>query len=204
MEVINCRATLKGIVENKFEFSHIVCGEKFYRGKVSVQRDSGVMDSIPVIISNRIVSNIEELENGMNISIDGEIRTYNVHKEHKNTLQVFVFAQKVEFFDTLYYQNEIYIDGYICKEPKYRTTPLGREICDFIVAVNRSRRISDYIPCICWGRNAKYVSELKTGNRIVAIGRIQSRKYKKMIGEETVEKETYEVSFSSISEVEND
>lgn len=204
MKVVNCRASLEGIIENKFEFSHAVFGEKFYEGKVSVQRNSGVMDSVPVIISNRIFSRIEELESGMYISIDGEIRTHNVYEECKSKLQVFVFAQKIEIFDSLYPQNEIYMDGHICKEPIYRITPLGKKICDFIVSVSRPYGKSDYIPCICWGKNAEYVSELNLGDRIIAIGRIQSRKYKKMVEEETVEKETYEVSFSSISEVEND
>lgn len=204
MKEINCRARLEGIVEDKLYFSYSVFGERFYEGKISVQRNSGIFDSIPIVVSERIVNNIEDIKSGTTASIEGEIRTYNVNKDNKNSLQVFCFVQQIEFFDNTYFKNEIYIDGYICKEPIYRITPLGKEICDLVVAVNRSYKKSSYIPCISWGKNAKYTSGLKVGDRIVGIGRIQSRKYKKVIGEEIVEKEAYEVSLSSISEVEHD
>lgn len=204
MKKLKCRAKLEGIIEDKLEFSHSVFGEKFYEGKISVQRDSGVFDSIPIVISERIIDDIEDVKGGITASIEGELRTYNVYKDNKSSLQVFCFVNQIEFFDNTYFRNEIYIDGYICKEPIYRITPLGKKICNLVVAVNRSYKKSAYIPCISWGKNAKYTSGLKVGDRIVGIGRIQSRKYKKVIGEEIVEKEAYEVSLSSISEVEYD
>lgn len=204
MKAINCKVKLKGVMESEFEFSHSVYGEKFYTGKISVKRSSGEFDSIPVVVSNNIVENINEIKIGTSVSILGELRTYNLRNENKRLLKVFAFAQELNFLDEPCFLNEVYIDGYVCKTPIYRKTPLGREITDLVIAVNRPYKKSDYIPCICWGRNAIYSARLEIGNRIVAIGRMQSRKYKKIIGEDTVEKETYELSISSISKVENE
>ncbi len=132
--------------------------------------------------------------------------SYNRHEEKKNRLVLSVFARELEFIEEESDElksNQIYLDGYICKEPIYRKTPLGREIADLLIAVNRSYGKSDYIPCICWGRNARFASGFEVGSHVEIWGRIQSREYVKKINENETEKRiAYEVSVSKIERFE--
>ena len=136
------------------------------------------------------------------ITVQGQFRSYNRHEERKNRLVLSVFAREIEFVDETPESsktNQIYLDGFICKEPIYRKTPLGREIADLLLAVNRPYGKSDYIPCICWGRNARFASNFTVGTRCEIWGRIQSREYIKKISEEDAQKRVaYEVSVSKL------
>ena len=192
---------IAGTVVAEPEYSHEVFGERFYIFNISTVRTSGVLDTIPVTISERAI-NLDEIRVGKRLKIYGQFRSFNKHMEHKNTLILSVFARDiVELDDNQLDVNENYIslDGYICKEPIYRKTPLGREIADLLIAVNRSYGKSDYIPSICWGRNARYASGFAVGAHVQIWGRIQSREYVKKLNEfETEKRIAYEVSVSKI------
>lgn len=168
---------------------------------VEVERLSDSSDVIPVMISERLI-NVEEDYKGCMISVTGQFRSYNRHEEKKNRLILSVFAREVEFIEQVEESaksNQIYLDGFICKEPIYRKTPLGREIADLLIAVNRPYGKSDYIPCICWGRNARFASHFSVGARCAIWGRIQSREYmKKISDEEVMRRVAYEVSVSKL------
>lgn len=174
---------------------------------ISVDRLSDSTDIIPVMVSERLLD-VNDDYKGMKISIAGQFRSYNRHEEKKNKLVLSVFAREIEFVDDIEESaktNQIFLDGYICKAPIYRKTPLGREIADLLLAVNRPYGKSDYIPCICWGRNARYASTFEVGSRCAVWGRIQSREYMKKISEDQLERRTaYEVSVSKLEMVEED
>lgn len=198
----NNRVELVGKIISDLEFDHEVFREKFYFARLYTERTSGNADIIPLLISEKLfTSNL----NREYVSVSGEFRSYNNHEEGKNSLQLNVFVQEmwvldVEFTD---FANKIELMGYICKKPVYRKTPLGREIADFILAVNRPYGKSDYIPCICWGRDAVYISNLEISTQIKISGRIQSREYKKKISETDFETRiAYEVSVNKIEVVE--
>ena len=197
----NNQAIVKGTIVSGFTYSHEIFGEGFYLMDVEVERLSNTSDIIPVMISERLI-NVNEDYEGKNIVIAGQFRSYNKHEEKKNRLILSVFAREIEFVDEIekeHSANQIYMDGYICKEPVYRKTPLGREIADILIAVNRPYGKSDYIPCICWGRNARYASNLFVGSRCRVWGRIQSREYfKKINDEQSVRKVAYEVSVGKL------
>lgn len=197
----NNQVTIIGEIVSEFEFSHEVYGEGFYLVDISVSRLSDSVDYIPLMVSERLVD-VTQSYIGETISVSGQFRSYNRHEEKKNRLILSVFVRELEFVDEIeddIKSNQIYLDGYICKEPIYRKTPLGREIADLLVAVNRSYGKSDYIPCICWGRNARYASSFEVGSHVEVYGRIQSREYIKKIGEEQTEKRVaYEVSVNKI------
>ncbi len=197
----NNQAIVKGTIVSGFTYSHEIFGEGFYLMDVEVERLSDTSDIIPVMISERLI-NVNEDYEGKNIVIAGQFRSYNKHEEKKNRLILSVFAREIEFVDEIekeHSTNQIYMDGYICKEPVYRKTPLGREIADILIAVNRPYGKSDYIPCICWGRNARYASNLFVGSRCRVWGRIQSREYfKKINDEQSVRKVAYEVSVNKL------
>lgn len=197
----NNQVTMIGEIVSEFEFSHEVYGEGFYLVDISVSRLSDSVDYIPLMVSERLVD-VTQSYIGESISVSGQFRSYNRHEEKKNRLILSVFVRELEFVDEIeddIKSNQIYLDGYICKEPIYRKTPLGREIADLLVAVNRSYGKSDYIPCICWGRNARYASSFEVGSHVEVYGRIQSREYIKKIGEEQTEKRVaYEVSVNKI------
>jgi len=168
---------------------------------ISVKRLSESYDIIPVMVSERLLDVTADYK-GMYLCINGQFRSYNRHEEHKNRLVLSVFAREVDFVEEMEESsktNQIYLDGYICKEPVYRKTPLGREIADVLLAVNRPYGKSDYIPCICWGRNARYASQFKVGERCAVWGRIQSREYMKKLDEEHIERRVaFEVSVSKL------
>ncbi len=197
----NNQVVIMGEIVSDFVFSHEIFGEGFYMVDVNVPRLSDSSDIIPLMVSERLI-NVGEDYKGLNIMVQGQFRSYNRHEERKNRLVLSVFAREIEFVDETPESsktNQIYLDGYICKEPIYRKTPLGREIADLLLAVNRPYGKSDYIPCICWGRNARFASNFSVGTRCEIWGRIQSREYMKRISEEDAEKRiAYEVSVSKL------
>ena len=190
-----------GEIVSDFSFSHEIFGEGFYMVDVKVARLSDSSDIIPLMVSERLLDVNADLI-GRNIMVTGQFRSYNRHEERKNRLVLSVFAREVEFINEIEESsksNQIYLDGFICKEPIYRKTPLGREIADLLIAVNRPYGKSDYIPCICWGRNARFASNFTVGSRCAIWGRIQSREYmKKVSEEEAVKRVAYEVSVSKL------
>ena len=197
----NNQVTVMGEVVSTFSYSHEIFGEGFYMIDVKVKRLSDSYDCIPVMISERLIDVTSDLR-GYLLCVNGQFRSYNRHEERKNRLVLSVFAREVEFIEELSESsktNQIFLDGYICKEPIYRKTPLGREIADLLLAVNRPYGKSDYIPCICWGRNARFANNFKVGERCAIWGRIQSREYMKKMDEEHVEKRVaFEVSVSKL------
>ena len=199
----NNKVTIMGEIISGFTYSHEIFGEGFYMMDVRCKRLSENFDTIPVMVSERLMD-VEKDYSGQLVSINGQFRSYNRHEERRNRLVLSVFAREIEFLDEVpggSESNEIFLDGYICKEPVYRKTPLGREIADVLLAVNRPYGKSDYIPVILWGRNARYASCFKVGERMCVWGRIQSREYMKKIDEENAEKRiAYEVSVSKIAE----
>lgn len=197
----NNQVSIIGEIVSDFQYSHEVYGEGFYMIEVSVRRLSDFVDYIPVMVSERIID-VEADYIGQLVYISGQFRSFNRHEERKNRLVLSVFARELEILDPDCDEdagNQIFLDGYICKEAIYRKTPLGREIADLLVAVNRSYGKSDYIPCICWGRNARFAAGFEVGTHVQIWGRIQSRDYVKKLSETQVEQRTaYEVSVSKI------
>lgn len=193
----NNQVTLSGCIASEFIFSHEVLREKFYTVYIAVVRDSGSVDMLPALFSERLIDTTGSYINEP-ISITGNFRSYNQHDENKNRLLLYVFVTDYEWTDSIENSNTAVLEGYICKKPIYRKTPLGREIADILLAVNRPYGKSDYIPCICWGRNARYADTLEVGAHIKATGRIQSREYPKMIGEIKTKKTAYELSVGTL------
>ena len=203
----NNQVTVMGEIVSDFSFSHEIYGEGFYMVDVLVKRLSESFDCIPVMVSERLIDVNSDCK-GLLVCINGQFRSYNRHEERKNRLVLSVFARELEFVEDIepsFRTNQIFLDGYICKEPIYRKTPLGREIADLLLAVNRPYGKSDYIPCICWGRNARFASNFRVGERCAVWGRIQSREYMKKLDEEQVEKRVaFEVSVSKLEVVESE
>lgn len=187
---------LVGAVASEFAYDHELYGEKYYQITLAVNRDSGKVDTIPVLISDRLI-NVRENYIGKCIYIKGQFRSYNQHEGDRSRVKLYVFALAVEMLEEQKSYNDIFLEGYLCKPPIYRLTPMGREITDLMLAVNRSYNKSDYIPCICWGRNAYYSSHLVAGDLVRLAGRIQSREYNK----DGVVKVAYELSVNIIEKV---
>ena len=202
----NNQAVIAGEIISDFEFNHEVFGEGFYFVKLKLSRLSHSSDLIPLLVSERLID-VKQSHIGQFLEARGQFRSHNKQESDKNRVVLFLFAKEIEMIDSAENRNpnEIFLDGYICKEPVYRTTPLGREIADVLLAVNRAYGKSDYIPCICWGRNARYAGNLTVGSRIQLRGRIQSREYQKRIGEgKVVDKIAYEVSASQMEYIEEE
>ena len=197
----NNQVTIAGRVVGEFGYSHTVYGEDFYTVDIEVSRLSNSNDIIPVMVSERILD-VRADYRGYVLRANGQFRSYNRHEETRNRLVLSVFAREVEIVEPEEEEqdpNHIFLDGYVCKKPVYRKTPLGREIADVLLAVNRPYGKSDYIPCICWGRNARFAGKLAVGEHVAIWGRIQSREYQKKIGnDEIVNKVAYEVSVSKM------
>ena len=203
----NNHITLVGKITDEKKFSHEIYGEKFYTFDLSVPRLSGNADIIPVTISERLFKD-EDLVIDKKVKITGQFRSYNSYENERNRLILTVFAKDIEFLPNQEEEivaskdlisNEVVLTGYICKQPIYRQTPFGREIADILLAVNRAYNKSDYIPCITWGRNARYCSKMPVGTEVKVIGRVQSRAYEKKHDDGTVEqKVAYEVSISNL------
>ena len=201
----NNQVQIMGEIISEFSFSHEVYGEGFYMIDISVKRLSDSYDIIPVMISERLIDVTQDYKGEM-IQIFGQFRSYNRHEEKKNRLMLSIFAREISFVEEeneKIKSNQIFLDGYICKNPVYRRTPLGREIADMLLAVNRPYGKSDYIPCICWGRNARFASGFEVGGHVQIWGRIQSREYVKRLEDETTQKRVaYEVSVSKLEYLE--
>lgn len=197
----NNQVTIAGEVVSEFTFSHEVYGEHFYVVNIAVCRLSNSFDVIPVMVSERLMD-VSADYRGCILQASGQFRSYNRHEETRNRLVLSVFAREASLIEPEeddQNPNYIFLDGYVCKHPVYRKTPLGREIADVLLAVNRPYGKSDYIPCICWGRNARFADKFEVGSHIQIWGRIQSREYQKKIGEEHYEKRVaYEVSVSKL------
>ena len=200
--VENNNVEISGKVISTPIFSHEVYDETFYLFTIEVPRLSEVNDNIRVTISEKLLAAVP-ITTGITVSIKGQFRSYNNFSNIGNKLVLTVFVKDIEIIKNIFEEinpNTIYLKGYICKPPIYRTTPFGREITDILLAVNRSYNKSDYIPCIAWGRNAKYASTLNVGDSIAIKGRIQSRNYQKKISEDEFEDKTaYEISVSKIT-----
>ncbi|HOK49768.1 MAG TPA: single-stranded DNA-binding protein [Sedimentibacter sp.] len=199
-----------GKIHSELEFSHEVFGEKFYEFFIEVPRLSDTKDILPVIISERIINDIN-MDIGNHIVLEGQFRSYNRYENASNKLLLRIFVRDIyvpdenELEELKRHPNEVYLNGYLCKETKFRTTPFGREITDMLIAVNRSYNKSDYIPCIAWGRNARYCEKLEVGDHIKIWGRIQSRKYQKKTENDTYETRTaYEVSVTKLEHIKTD
>lgn len=192
----NNHVLLKGKIKELPKYSHTVMGEGFFEMYVEVERLSDEVDILPVTISERLITDFNV---GDEIGISGQFRSYNKLEENKSKLMLTIFVKELLNPAEMSEINQIYLIGYICKEPIYRTTPFGREICDMLLAVNRAYNKSDYLPCISWGRNARFVRDLGVGEKLEVQGRIQSRKYQKHFEDGTVEsKIAYEISLSSV------
>lgn len=188
------KVVLFGTVDSELVFSHDLYGEKFYSFVLKVKRLSNYCDLLPVTISERLL-NGADLSIGQEISINGQLRSYNKYVDGRGRLILTIFAKEISFEPMIDNPNLIVLRGYVCKPPIYRTTPFNREIADLLVAVNRAYNKSDYIPCIAWGRNAKYAQTLSVGEMITIEGRIQSREYEKVVENGVTEKRVaYEVS----------
>lgn len=199
--MLNCaednEARLVGKVSRNLEYSHEVHGESFYKMGVKSQRISEQDDEIIVTVSERLITDMD-LDVGTTVEIAGQFRSYNNYSGEGSRLILTLFAREIGY-SSKECENEIYLNGYICKPAIFRTTPFGREIADILLAVNRAYGKSDYIPCIAWGRNAKFAENLPVGTNIKVWGRMQSRNYQKKLDDETVvEKTAYEVSISKL------
>ena len=205
--------TLVGKVTGEKKFSHEIYGERFYIFNLSIPRLSGNADIIPITVSERLI-NDDMLQEGKKLLVKGQFRSYNSYENEKNKLILTVFAKDIAEVaenneeendivrkDTI--TNEVVLIGYICKKPIYRQTPFGREIADLLLAVNRAYNKSDYIPCIAWGRNARFCQNLEVGTRVKVVGRVQSRTYEKKFEDGTSETRiAYEVSIGSLEVIE--
>jgi len=199
-----------GKVTSEKRFSHEIYGEKFYIFDLAVPRLSGNADIIPITVSERLLS-INDLQIDSKITVEGQFRSYNSYENEKNRLVLTVFAKDIKFVEDQEAEievskdvvsNEVTLNGYICKKPIYRQTPFGREISDLLLAVNRAYNKSDYIPCIAWGRNARFCENIPVGTEVKIVGRVQSRTYEKKYEDGRVEtKVAYEVSVSSLEVV---
>lgn len=195
----NNKVYFMGEIVSEATFSHEVYGEGFYELFVKVMRLSGQADILPVTISERLIQG-NDLKMGSVICALGQFRSYNKLENGRSRLMLTVFVREIVAEAPSKNPNSIVLSGYICKPPVYRTTPFNREIADLLIAVNRAYNKSDYIPCIAWGRNARFVQNLKVGDRVALSGRIQSREYQKRLSEtETVTMTAYEVSVSKLA-----
>ena len=197
--MLNNKIYLEGKVTSGLEFSHEMYGEGFYTFDLDVMRLSDSVDTLNITVSERLLNDIK-LEVGIDVIVEGQLRSYNKFIDGSNKLILTVFARNIEpCIERSKNPNEIFLDGYICKEPIYRTTPFGREIADVLLAVNRAYNKSDYIPTIAWGRNSRFCQTLNVGDNIKVWGRLQSREYQKKVSEnEVVKKIAYEVSISKM------
>ena len=201
----NNKVMMAGKIIAPFEFQMEYEGECFYRTILQVKRQSDQCDFISLLLSERLLDDTKDYE-GQSVRVTGQFRSYNSHGKEKVHLMLHVLVKELDIIDLdeeVGNMNEIFLQGFLCKTPVYRKTPLGREIADVLLAVNREYGRTDYIPCIMWGRNARFVSSrLKVGSKIQITGRIQSREYEKLEANEKVKKRAYEVSVFRLNLVE--
>jgi len=203
--MLNNKIYLEGKVISELQFSHEMYGEGFYTFNIEVPRLSESKDILFITISERLIGGMD-VKIGTEIIVEGQLRSYNKFVDGGNRLILTVFARNIELcVERSKNPNQIFLDGFICKEPVYRTTPFGREISDMLLAVNRAYNKSDYIPTIAWGRNSRFCKSLKVSDNIRIWGRLQSREYQKKISDtETIKKIAYEVSISKMEKVNKD
>lgn len=195
----NNKVFLSGVVETEPVYSHESFGEVFYEVRLSVPRLSEHTDSVPVTVSEKLIG--DNFQVGKNVALKGQFRSYNKVEDGKSKLMLTVFVREIIDFNETMNPNIIELVGYVCKPPTYRTTPFKREICDVLIAVNRSYNKSDYLPCIAWGRNARFVKNLEVGKKVSIVGRIQSRDYqKKTETGDILNKTAYEISINKIAD----
>lgn len=214
----NNHLKLMGKVTSDKRLSHEIYGEKFYIFDLEVPRLSDISDIIPITISERLLVS-RELKVGDEVVVEGQFRSYNSYENEKNKLVLTVFAKDIVFVDEVEESqeeeeqssvipktsNEVILNGYICKKPIYRQTPFGREIADILLAVNRAYNKSDYLPCIAWGRNARFCQNVEVGTEVKIVGRVQSRTYEKKHEDGSVEtKVAYEISVGSLEVIEKE
>lgn len=198
-ETDNNKVYLCGVIDSEPSFSHEIYGEGFYDTTLKVKRLSMQDDIIPITISERLI-NEQNLSVGKSLALKGQFRSYNKLVGGKSKLMLTVFVREIVPPELNENSNSIELIGYICKEPVYRTTPFKREICDLLLAVNRAYNKSDYLPCIAWGRSARFISQVGVGEKLYISGRIQSREYqKKLENGQTETRTAYEVSISRVS-----
>lgn len=196
----NNKVTLLGMLTENFKFSHSVKKKNYYTTKIRVRRKSDVCDEIPIIVSDQLIDVYSEWTYEF-LYIHGEYQSRN----EDGHLILYVYVEDIEPMIDINYENTVTLDGYICKKPYFRETPLGKEITDILLAVNRGNGRTDYIPCIAWWNNARYADGLEVGTRLKISGRIQSREYIKQITEEYAERRAaYEVSISQMEVVESE
>ena len=203
--MLNNKIYLEGKVTSELEFSHEMYGEGFYTFNLDVMRLSDSVDTLNITVSERLLSDMQ-LIIGSDVIVEGQLRSYNKFIDGSNKLILTDFARNIEpCMERSKNPNEIFLDGYICKEPIYRTTPFGREIADVLLAVNRAYNKSDYIPTIAWGRNSRFCQTLEVGDNIKVWGRLQSREYQKKVSEnEVIKKIAYEVSISKMEKAQKE
>lgn len=183
---------LRGSLCNLPEFSHENHGKRFFRFYLDVSRLSGAVDRLPIIAEAKILDEID-LSGGSMLCVTGQIRSHNTRAEGARHLMIFVFATAI-CAEEGEPANHVILEGPLCREPTYRTTPLGREICDVMLAVPRAFRRADYLPCILWGSTAQAVSACHTRDRLRVLGRMQSRVYTKLTEDGPIERTAYEIS----------
>ena len=202
----NYLVLIRKIISDK-TFSHEIYGESFYVFNLEVPRLSGNEDIIPITISERLIANFD-LTIGRKVVIEGQFRSYNSYENEKNRLVLTVFAKDIIDYKEEQEENvsnEVVLNGYVCKKPIYRKTPFGREISDILLAVNRAYNKSDYIPCIAWGRNARFCENMEVGTEVKIVGRVQSRTYEKKFEDgRTEQRVAYEVSIGSLEVINKD
>ena len=204
MEKENNVVNISGEIVSDFLYDHESYGEGFYTTHIAVERLSGAVDRIPIMVSERLLD-MNQNYVGQKVSVSGQFRSFNKGENEKRLLVLNVFVQEFGVVSDATNDNRIFLDGYLCKDPIYRKTPLGREIADLLIAANRSYGKSDYIPCVCWGRNARFAGSIEVGTRIKVSGRIQSRDYVKRDADGSKEERTaYEVSISKLEVVEDE
>lgn len=184
--------TLRGHLQEFPSFSHENHGRRFYRFTLAVPRLSGTVDTLPVIASEQVLGQLDP-NGGQMLTVFGQIRSHNIRTDGIRHLMIFVFASQIvaESGDPV---NDVILSGPLCKEPNYRRTPLGREICDIMLAVPRAFQRADYLPCILWGRTAQEISASHIRDWIYVCGRLQSRAYTKITDSGSVERIAYEIS----------
>lgn len=206
---------VSGRIEAEFDFSHEVLWEKFYRTRVRVERLSGTEDLVPIVVSDLLIGR-ERMKTSLEgkwVEVAGQFRSYNkLGEDGRRHLDLFLFVTAINIYDDedeleeVTNANLIYLDGYLCKTPVFRKTPLRRQITDLLIAVNRPYGKTDFIPCIAWGRVAQWASEFEVGNRVKLYGRVQSREYFKRFSKDTEAgeyRDAYEISVMRMQKVED-
>lgn len=200
MELTANHITLRGSLLSMPLFSHENHGRRFFRFYLEVPRLSGAVDVLPVIAREDVL-NAMELSDGEMLTVTGQVRSHNVREDSRRRLLIFVFANLIvcEDGESL---NDVVLEGPLCREPTYRKTPLGREICDVMLAVPRAFRRADYLPCILWGRTALECAQFHTRDILRITGRLQSRTYTKVLESGSEERTAYEISALTAQRVE--